>query len=317
MADGTPVRIDGRTLSLSNLDKVLYPESATTKAEVIDYYARVADVMVGHTAGRCMTMRRFPNGVDGKSFFEKRCPSHRPDWLPTAVGPGDRSGELRYCRFDEPAAIVWAANLAALELHAPMARSDDLEHPRMCVFDLDPGPGTTIVQCAELALEIREVLSSTDLECFAKTSGSKGMQVYVPLNGGRDGVGHDGEGGDGGVLSDHEHCASFALAVGQLLAKRHPSGVTTTMAKAERPGKVFLDWSQNAHHKTTICVYSMRGRPRPTVSTPLDWDEVAAGAAGTNPLVFETTDVLARIAERGDLFAPVLELVQRLPRPRD
>lgn len=323
MADGTPVRHDGRTLSLSNLDKVLYPESATTKAVVIDYYARVAEVMVRHTAGRCMTMRRFPNGVDGKSFFEKRCPSHRPDWLPTAVGPGDRSGELHYCRFDEPAAIVWAANLAALELHAPMARSNDLDHPQMCVFDLDPGPGTTIVECAQLALEIREVLASADLECFAKTSGSKGMQVYVPLNGGPfardagpDGAAPgDGNGRDAESQSDHEHCASFALAVGQLLAKRHPRGVTTTMAKAERPGRVFVDWSQNAHHKTTICVYSMRARPRPTVSTPIDWDEVAAGAAGADPLVFEISDVLARVAERGDLFAATLDLVQRLPRP--
>ena len=329
MADGTPVRIDGRTLSLSNLDKVLYPESATTKAEVIDYYARVAEVMVRHTAGRCMTMRRFPNGVDGKSFFEKRCPSHRPDWLPTAVGPGDRSGEPHYCRFDEPAAIVWAANLAALELHAPMARSDDLDHPLMCVFDLDPGPGTTIMECAQLALEIRDVLASTDLQCFAKTSGSKGMQVYVPLNGDRvagrgddrgagqsDALQRNGPGGGDDGRSDHEHCASFALAVGQLLAKRHPRGVTTTMAKAERSGRVFVDWSQNAHHKTTICVYSMRARPRPTVSTPIDWDEVAAGAAGTDPLVFEISDVLARVAERGDLFAPTLDLVQRLPRPR-
>ena len=142
MADATPVSLDGRTLTLTNLDKVLYPATSTTKGEVLDYYARIAPVMVAHTRGRCMTMRRYPDGVDGPSFFEKRCPSHRPEWMPTAVGPGDRKGELRYCRFDEPAAIVWAANLAALELHAPMARSDDLAHPLMCVFDLDPGPGT-------------------------------------------------------------------------------------------------------------------------------------------------------------------------------
>ncbi len=304
MADGTPVQIDGRTLSVTNLDKVLYPDTRTTKAEVIDYYARIAPVMVAHTQGRCMTMRRYPNGVDGKSFFEKRCPSHRPDWVPTAVGPGDRKGELRYCRFDEPAAIVWAANLAALELHAPMARSDDLDHPLMCVFDLDPGPGTAIPECAALALEIREILATADLDCLAKTSGSKGMQVYVPLN------------DTGPDAADHEHCASFALAVGQMLAQRHPDGVTTTMAKAERPGKVFVDWSQNAHHKTTICVYSMRARPAPTVSTPLDWDEVTAAADGDDPLVFRIEDVLARVEERGDLFAPAVELVQHLPRAR-
>ena len=294
----------GRRLSLSNLDKVLYPDSGTTKAEVIDYYARIAPAMVAHTAGRCMTMRRYPNGVDGSSFFEKRCPSHRPEWLPTAVGPGDRKGELRYCRFDEPAALVWAANLAALELHAPMARSEDLDHPLMCVFDLDPGPGTAIPECAQLALEIREVLASAGLEAMAKTSGSKGMQVYVPLN------------RTGGGAVGHEDAASFALAVGQLLEKRHPTSVTTTMAKVERPGKVFVDWSQNAHHKTTICVYSMRARPRPTVSTPVSWDEVEAAADGEDPLVFEIGDVLDRVDRLGDLFAPALELVQDLPRPR-
>jgi len=304
MADATPVRIEDRTLSLSNLDKVLYPSTGTTKAEVIDYYARISPVMVAHTAGRCMTMRRFPNGVDGKSFFEKRCPSHRPEWIPTAVGPGDRRGELHYCRFDEPAAIVWAANLAALELHAPMARSSDLDRPLACVFDLDPGPGTGIPECAQLAIEIREVLASVDLDCLAKTSGSKGMQLYVPLN------------GSGGRPQAHEDCASFARAVGQLLERRHPSGVTTTMARAERPGKVFVDWSQNAHHKTTVCVYSMRARQEPTVSTPVTWDEVGAASDGTDPLVFRIDEVLDRVAEQGDLFASVLELVQQLPTPK-
>lgn len=298
------MRIGGRTLSLSNLDKVLYPSTGTTKAEVIDYYAKVADVMVSHTAGRCMTMRRYPDGVEGKSFFEKRCPPHRPEWIPTAVGPGDRRGELRYCRFDEPAAIVWAANLAALELHAPMAKSADLEHPLACVFDLDPGPGTGIPECAQLAIEIREVLASVDLDCVAKTSGSKGMQLYVPLN------------GSGGRPPTHEDCSSFARAVGQLLEQRHPSGVTTTMARAQRPGKVFVDWSQNAHHKTTVCVYSMRARPEPTVSTPVSWDEVGAAADGTDPLVFRIEDVLERVALRGDLFESVLETVQTLPAPK-
>jgi bifunctional non-homologous end joining protein LigD len=289
---------------LSNLDKVLYPEAGTTKAEVIDYYARIAPVMVTHTAGRCITMRRFPNGVDGQSFFEKRCPQHRPDWVPTSVGPGDRKGELRYCRFEEPAALVWSANLAALELHAPMARADALDVPLMCVFDLDPGPGTAIPECAALALEIHEVLESAGLQALAKTSGSKGLQIYVPLN------------ATGDDAHTHEECASFALAVGQLLEQRSRDRVTVTMAKAERPGKVFIDWSQNAHHKTTVCVYSMRARPRPTVSTPVTWDEVSDAAGGSDPLVFEIDDVLARVAEHGDLFAPAVELVQRLPRPR-
>lgn len=300
----TPVEVGGRRLGLTNLDKVLYPEEGFTKGEVVDYYARVADVMLRHTAGRCMTMRRYPDGVEGGSFFEKRCPSHRPEWVPTAVGPGDRKGELRYCRFEEPAALVWAANLAALELHAPMARADRLDVPLMCVFDLDPGPGTAVPECAALAMEIHEVLASADLEAVAKTSGSKGLQVYVPLNA----VDDDAH--------THEECAAFALAVGQLLERRHPKGVTTTMAKVERPGRVFVDWSQNAHHKTTVCAYSLRARPRPTVSTPVSWNEVAAAAEGDDPLVFTAADVLARIERLGDLFAPAVDLVQRLPRPR-
>jgi bifunctional non-homologous end joining protein LigD len=301
---GTPVEVAGRRLTVSNLDKVLYPATGTTKAEVIDHYARLADVLLPHTRGRCMTLRRWPDGVEGQSFFEKRCPSHRPDWLPTSIGPGDRKGELRYCRFEEPAALVWAANLAAIELHAPMARADALDTPLMCVFDLDPGPGTAIPECARLALEIREVLDSAGLESLVKTSGSKGLQLYVPLN------------TTGPLGHTHDECAAFARAVGQLLERRHPAGVTTTMAKAERPGRVFVDWSQNAHHKTTVCVYSMRARQQPTVSTPVTWDEVTAAAAGADPLVFTTADVISRVRDHGDLFAPAAELRQRLPRPR-
>jgi bifunctional non-homologous end joining protein LigD len=296
----TTVSVAGRELELSNLDKVLYPEASFTKAEVIDYYTRIADVMVDHTAGRCVTFRRWPNGVDGKDFFEKNCPKHRPDWVPTSLGPGRTRGDIHYCRMDEPAAFVWSANLAALELHTPMARADDLLNPLMCVFDLDPGPRTGIPECAQIALEVREVLAAADLECWAKTSGSKGMQVYIPLN----------------STHEHEHCSDFALAVGSLLAKRHPKGVTTVMAKEERPGKIFVDWSQNAFHKTTVCVYSLRARPQPTVSTPLTWGEVEAGASGDDPLVFRAADVLERVEALGDLFAPTLEQVQHLPKPR-
>jgi bifunctional non-homologous end joining protein LigD len=217
------------------------------------------------------------------------------------VGPGDRKGELHYCRFEEPAALVWAANLAALELHAPMASAERLDVPLMCVFDLDPGPGTGIPECAALALEIREVLATLGLECLAKTSGSKGLQLYVPLNT----TAEDAH--------SHEHCSSFALAVGQVLEKRHPATVTTTMAKAVRPGRVFIDWSQNAFHKTTVCVYSLRARDRPTVSTPVTWDEIDAAAVGDDPLVFEAPHVLERVARHGDLFAPAVSLRQQLP----
>lgn len=299
MAEKIKVDIEGRQLSLSNLDKVLYPEAGFTKAQVIDYYARVAAVLLPHVTDRGLTLRRFPDGVDGESFFEKRCPSHRPDWVSTATGPGDRGGAIHYCRLTEPAALAWTANLAALELHAPMARCHDLESPTMLVFDLDPGAPATIIECCSVALDLYEVLQSVGLESFPKTSGSKGLQVYVPLN----------------TPHTHDHASSFALAVGQLLAKQRPKDVLVEMNKKKRTGKVFVDWSQNSRHKTTIAVYSMRARPRPTVSTPITWEEVAVGADGDAP-VFETADVLDRIEDHGDLFAPTLTLQQDLPRAR-
>jgi bifunctional non-homologous end joining protein LigD len=291
----TPVEIEGRRLRLSNLDKVLYPETGTTKAEVIDYYARIAPVMVPHLADRGVTLRRFPDGVEGGSFFEKRCPGHRPDWLGTVLGPGDRNGNIHYCCLDSAPALVWAANMAALEVHAPMARSD-IETPTMCVFDLDPGDGTSIVECADVALDVRHVLDGFGLEGVAKTSGSKGMQVYVPLN----------------TPHAHEHASAFALAVAQLLERANPDQVVSNMKRSLRKGKVLVDWSQNSRHKTTIAVYSLRARPRPTVSTPVTWDEVEAAAGGA-PLSFETSDVLARVDDVGDLFAPTLTRKQRLP----
>ncbi len=290
------VEIAGRELSLSNLDKVLYPESGFTKAQVIDYYARIAPVMLPHIADRGVTLNRFPDGVGGVSFFEKRCPGHRPQWVDTALGPGDRGGPIGYCRLDEPAALVWTANLAALEIHAPMARCADIERPTMVVFDLDPGEPATIIECCRIGLALREVLSAVGLEAFPKTSGSKGMQVYVPLN----------------TPHSHEHASSFALAVGQLLAKQRPKEVVVIMKKSERGGKIFVDWSQNSRHKTTIAPYSLRARSHPTASTPLTWDEVAAGAEG-DPLRFEADAVLDRVAALGDLFAPTLTLEQSLP----
>lgn len=295
----TTVEVDGRRLVLSNLDKVLYPLVGFTKADVIDYYARIAPVMLPHVRDRGITLRRWPDGVTGQSFFEKRCPGHRPDWVDVAPGPGDRGGTIEYCCLGEVAALVWSANLAALEIHAPMARRDDIESPQCVVFDLDPGAPATIVECARVALEIRDVLDALGLEAFAKTSGSKGMQLYVPLN----------------TPHTHDHASSFALAVAQLLEKRMPKDVVSVMAKAARGGRIFIDWSQNSRHKTTIAPYSLRGRDRPTVSTPLTWDEVADGADG-EPLEFETAEVLVRVADHGDLFAPVVDLEQHLPNPR-
>jgi bifunctional non-homologous end joining protein LigD len=293
------VNIDGRTVRLTNLDKQLYP-SGFTKAEVVDYHARVAPWILPHLAGRCITFRRYPDGTDREGFFEKRCPTHRPEWVPVALGPGDRRGGIEYCRIEEPAAMVWAANLAAIELHAPMALAADLATPRAVVFDFDPGPGTTIVECCEVALGVRDVLSSVQLEGWCKTSGSKGLQLYVPLN--TPGVTHDG-------------AADFALAVGQVMERQLPGRVTTVMAKIQRQGKVFVDWSQNAHHKTTIAPYSLRARDHPTVSTPVSWEEVEGCASSGRELRFESGEVLERLERDGDLFGPVLVVEQRLPTP--
>ena len=300
MAAPVEVEIEGRTVRLTNLDKVLYP-SGFTKAEVVDYHARISPWILPHLRGRCLTFRRYPDGTGAPGFFEKRCPAHRPDWVPVALGPGDRRGGIEYCRIEEPAAMVWAANLAAIELHAPMALAVDLDCPRALVFDFDPGPGTSIVECCEVAMATRAVLGAVDLAGWCKTSGSKGLQMYVPLN---------------SPGATHQGAADFALAVGQVLERQLPGRVTTVMAKAERGGKVFVDWSQNAHHKTTIAPYSLRARPTPTVSTPVTWAEVEEAAGDRRELRFEAPDVLSRVDRHGDLFAPVLEVVQHLPAPQ-
>jgi len=299
VAGPSVVDIDGHQLKLSNLDKVLYPEVGFTKGQVIDYYARVAPAMLTHLSDRCVTFRRFPNGVDAASFFEKRCPSHRPGWVEVALGPGDRTGPVEYCLLDDRAALVWAANLAALELHTPMARADDIEAPAMVVFDLDPGAPAAMTECAVVALEIRAALERLDLELWAKTSGSKGLQLYLPLN----------------RVHTHEHASQFALTLAQLMEKHHPELVVSNMKKDLRVGKVLIDWSQNSRHKTTVCAYSLRARPHPTVSTPVSWDEVEAAAGGAG-LSFEADEVLARLEAHGDLFADTATLEQHLPPQR-
>jgi bifunctional non-homologous end joining protein LigD len=299
VSEAVEIDVDGRRLSLGNLDKVLYP-SGFTKAQVIDYMARIAPVAIPHLTNRALTFRRYPDGTETAGFFEKRCPGHRPPWVQVALGPGDRRGGIEYCRIDEVASMVWAANMAALELHAPMALADDLATPRAVVFDFDPGAPSTIVECCAVALAARDVLDAVGLQGWCKTSGSKGLQMYVPLN-------------VAGVT--HEDAADFALAVGQVLERQLPGRVTTVMAKDRRPGKVFVDWSQNAFHKTTIAPYSLRARPTPTVSTPVTWDEVEAAAEEGTELQFVADEVLARVDAQGDLFAPVLELEQSLPVP--
>ena len=288
--------VAGRTLKVTNLDKVLYPMVEFRKAQVIEYYVTIAPAMLTHIKGRGITFKRWPDGVTAEPFFNKRAPDHRPDWVGTCRGPGDKGKGIDYPVLDEVAALAWSANLAALEIHAPMARCVDIDSPTILVFDLDPGKGTSVVECSQVALLIAEMLNKVGLESFAKTSGSKGLQMYIPLN----------------TPHTHDQTRDFANAVAQLLEKNHPETVTSTMAKAVRPGKIFIDWSQNSRHKTTIAPYSLRGRERPTVSTPLTWDEVSMCADG-EWIGFEAHEVLERVADLGDLFAPVATLEQVLP----
>lgn len=294
----TEVEVEGRRLSLSNLDKVLYPEAGFTKAAVIDYYRRVAPAILPHLAGRALTRLRFPDGVEAPGFFEKNCPEHRPDWVRTVEVGGRTSGEVtNHCLVDDLPTLVWLANLAALELHAPMARADDIDHPTAVVFDLDPGPPAGMSDACRVALMLRDLLGGLELEGVPKTSGKKGLHVYVPLN----------EAGP-----DHEEAREFAHAIARVLARRE-AGVVTVMERKRRPGRVFVDWSQNARHKTTVAPYSLRATPAPGVSTPVAWDEVARAADGRASLGFGPEQVLRRLEEHGDRFRSALEQIQHLP----
>ena len=299
--EAVEVEVGDRRLRLSNLGKVLYPAAGFTKAEVIDYYVRVAPAILPHVGGRHLTFRRFPDGAEGPSFFEKNCPGHRPGWMRVAEVPASSAGDgvVRHCVVDTVAGLAWAANMASLELHTPMACADDPDSPRMVVFDLDPGPPADVVDCAEVALWVRDVLAGLGLRTVVKTSGSKGLQVYLPLN----------------TPATHEGTVGFARAVAQVLEQHHPDRVVSAQRKELRTGKVLVDWSQNSFHKTTVCAYSLRARPRPTVSTPVSWEEVEAAldAGDAALLTFEAPAVLDRVAEVGDLFAPAAELRQELP----
>jgi bifunctional non-homologous end joining protein LigD len=298
------VEVDGKELRLTNLDKVLYPKPGFTKGEMVDYYAKVAPAIVPHLSGRAVTLRRFPEGVDDldSAFFEKRCPKHRPKWVKTTrVQAGPNAGKIDFCVCDSLPTLIWMAQLAAIELHPSLSRSRAPKRPTVLAFDLDPGPPADIVDCSRVALRLREVLGQLDLECFAKTSGSKGMQLYIPLN----------------TKTSYEETRPFAQALAQLIAMQTPDEVLAKMGKkTDRSGKVLIDWYQNNERKTTIAVYSLRARERPTVSTPVTWEEVEAAAESGDgsKLVFEAGDVLKRIEQQGDLFAPVLKLEQTLPK---
>jgi bifunctional non-homologous end joining protein LigD len=296
----TDAVVDGRVLRLSNLDKVMYPATGFTKGDVIDYYRRIAPVLLPHLAGRPLTLKRYPNGVDGKFFYEKQCPKHRPEWVTTvAVASERKRDKIDFCVVGDLPSLVWTSNLADLELHTSLSLASAIERPTMMVFDLDPGQPAGLVECCQVATWLRAMFGGLGLECFPKTSGSKGLQIYVPLNGD----------------VTYNQTKRFARMVAEMLERGAPELVVSRMTKSLRPGKILIDWSQNDEHKTTVNVYSLRARERPTVSTPVAWQEVEAvvESGDAQPLVFEAADVLERVDRDGDLFARVLSLRQSLP----
>jgi bifunctional non-homologous end joining protein LigD len=279
----------------------MWPDAGFTKGQTIDYYARVSEAMLPHLEGRPLTRVRLPDGVDGQRFFEKRAPSHTPKWVKTAPIVMGREGELNFIVCNDVATLTWLAQLAALELHPSLALARNPDRPTVVAFDLDPGPPADAIDCCRVALRLRDMFEALGLECFPKTSGSKGIQVYLPLNSPR-------------VTFDQTK--QFAHTVAQVLERDEPKKVISKMKKELRKGKVFVDWSQNDRAKTTVAVYSLRARERPTASTPLRWEEVerAAKKGDAEKLRFTSDAVLKRIEKHGDLFAPVLELKQKLPK---
>ena len=288
------VLTQGRRLKISNWDKVLYPETGFTKGDLVAYYGRIAPILLPHLHDRPLTLKRYPNGVDSQYFYEKQSPSHRPEWVQTV-----KIGSINYTLAQDRPTLVWLANLADIELHTSLSLAPAPERPTMLVFDLDPGAPAGIVECCRVGVVLHGLFDQIGLQSFAKTSGSKGLQVYVPLNGD----------------TDYEQTKSFARRIAELLEQRMPELVVSRMTKRLRPGKVLVDWSQNDIHKTTVNVYSVRARERPTVSTPVSWDEVADVQRNGDgeSLAFDTDQVLERVIELGDLFAPVASLRQRLP----
>ena len=291
------LKIGARTVPVSNLDKVLYPKTGFTKGQMIDYYVKVSSALLPHLKNRPITLKRYPNGVEGFFFYERNCPPHRPAWVKTAAAPRTEGGEINYCVMNDLAALVWAANLADLELHTFLHVAPKMNQPTAVAFDLDPGAPADIVDCCKVALQLRELFEDHDLQSFPKTSGSKGLQIWIPLN----------------SAGTYEQTKEFAHSVAQKLEQQSPETVVSKMQKSLRGGKVLVDWSQNDHHKTTVSVYSLRAKEHPTVSTPVTWKEVENAAKPGAVLSFESDEVLKRIERHGDLFAPVLTLKQKLP----
>jgi bifunctional non-homologous end joining protein LigD len=297
-AVATELRMGRRTVRVTNPDKVLYPEADFTKADVIAYYRQIAPVILKHLKGRPLTLKRYPNGTGEGFFYEKNCPAHKPDWVPTAKVKGS-SGTTSYCLVDSAATLLWVANLASLELHTLLAKMPDTQRPTMMVFDLDPGPPAAMEDCLKLGLKLRDMFEHLGLKTFPKTSGGKGLHLYIPLN----------------TPVTFDQTKSFASAIAKLLERDMPETVVSSMRKDLRTGRILVDWSQNDDHKTTVCAYSLRARALPTVSTPITWKEAEAAlrAGDADRLVFTARDVLKRVAKFGDIFAPVLKMHQRLP----
>ena len=295
------LEVSGRPVPISNPEKILYPAARFTKAQVIDYYIRAADYILPHLKNRPVTLKRFPNGVAGKFFYEKNAPAFTPPWIETFDVPRRAGGKpIRYVLLNDLPSLVWSANLANLEIHPFLHRAPRIENPTAVVFDLDPGEGADVLACARVALLLRELFARLDLECFVKVSGSKGMQLYVPLN----------------APVTYAVTRPFAQSVAQWMEERYPDQVISSMTKAKRSGKVFIDWSQNSDFKTTVGVYSLRAkRQHPYVSMPLEWNELKTLLKSQDPARFDFAPeaALKRLEKRGDLFAPVLQLKQKLP----
>jgi bifunctional non-homologous end joining protein LigD len=302
MAERAEIKVGRTKIEVSNLGKVFYPKTGFTKGDLINYYIRVAPVLLPHLKDRPITLKRYPEGVEGFFFYEKRCPPHRPEWIKTTKVPRDDGSDINYCVLDGLPALVWAANLADLELHTFLHRMPRIDRPTAVAFDLDPGAPADVISCCDVALRLKKLFDQLGLQSFAKTSGSKGLQVYVPLN----------------TAATYDQTKRFALAVAETLERSFPDAVVSKMSKALRKGKVFVDWSQNDAHKTTVTVYSLRARDRPTVSTPLSWREIqsALKEQKAESLAFEAEATLKRVEKLKDLFAPVLTLKQKLP-PRE
>jgi bifunctional non-homologous end joining protein LigD len=291
--------VGGTKVDVTNLDKIFYPKAGFTKGDVIDYYVRISSVLIPHLKERPITLKRYPDGVEGFYFYEKKCPDHRPEWVKTTKVAKSEGGDINYCVINDLPSLIWAANLADLELHTFLHKAPSIRRPTALAFDLDPGPPADIVLCCQVGLWLKALFDALKMESFAKTSGSKGLQVYVPING----------------PVTYDKTKAFSHAIAELLESQSPEAVVSNMQKSRRPGKVLVDWSQNDDHKTTVNVYSLRAKEYPSVSTPVTWEEVEAVVRTKNAtsLQFVSKEVLKRVEKAGDLFAPVLSLKQKLP----